>query len=58
MELNRDADHFLRQVNSLTYIVGVLGAIGMFFVANFQASQIISGVLLVEFTNLLSCEPL
>uniref|UniRef100_A0A915PM41 CWH43-like N-terminal domain-containing protein n=1 Tax=Setaria digitata TaxID=48799 RepID=A0A915PM41_9BILA len=42
VELNRGSDHLLKRLNVFTFVVGMLGGVGMFFVANFQESAVIT----------------
>ncbi|VDM50273.1 unnamed protein product [Toxocara canis] len=41
-ELNRSADLCLKRVNELSLVAGLLGAVGMFFVANFQETAVLT----------------
>lgn len=41
MELNRSTDLTLKLVNRVVFYLGLIGALGMFFVANFQETAVI-----------------
>ncbi|VDK75712.1 unnamed protein product [Litomosoides sigmodontis] len=42
VELNRDSDRLLKRLNVFTYAIGMIGGVGMFVVANFQESAVIT----------------
>ncbi|VDN32067.1 unnamed protein product [Gongylonema pulchrum] len=59
VELNRGADLLLKRINFFTYVIGMLGAVGMFIVANFQFSVTVfcqeSAVITVHLVAALTC---
>ncbi|KAM3727059.1 DNA damage-regulated autophagy modulator protein [Dirofilaria immitis] len=42
VELNRDSDHLLKRLNIFAFVIGMVGGVGMFVVANFQETAVIT----------------